>query len=251
MRKLDKNGAETDTFSVHTLRDLGSFSAASDAASTVVAELNSNGLVKVAYATLKSTPGGLSADTKYGIVTAYNGTHVVGKNTYTQYTIAVGVGETINANIDSTEKDDVIAKGDIVIFEETANNVYGKTAFTKLTVAANGTVSGDTGWKVGAVKDYVNNTLSYGTATEYNSTDKIYKIDADTVVSESVKSDAVIAYVDLDNTTYGEEIGINGFNVNSGKENILFHVNDKGVVDIVFVETGDKGFGATAKFGQR
>ncbi len=258
VRKLAADGAATDDFYVYNLRDLGDFNAAADANATVVAEVNNNGLVKVAYATLKSTPGGLSADTMYGIVTAYNGTHVVGNNTYTQYTIAVGVGETINANIDSTTKDDVIAKGDIVIFDETANNVYGKTAFTKLTVAADGTVTGGDGnWAVAAVNEYSNGTLSYWTGTQWNDTTKVYdgkgvyKLGKDTAISVTVLDDVVMAYVDLsqNNIAYGEELGFTGYNVNSGKENILFHTKDNGTVDIVFVETGDNGFGATDTFG--
>ena len=267
VQKLKADGTLTETFSVHTLRDLGDFTANKvgsnpDTKAKVVAVVK-DGLVKAAFVTLKTTPGGVSADTKYGIVTAYNGTHVVGKNTYTQYSIAVGDGEVINANIDNTTKDSVIQKGDIVIFDETSDNVYDENSFQILKVQANGIVNvaattgaagtANASWKVGAVKEFLNNTtLKYGNETTYDAGDKIYKITADAnIITETVKSDATMVYVDRENTAYGVDTGIVGFNVNSGKENILFHVNDKGIIDIVIVETNDKGFGATGKFAQR
>ena len=253
VQKISSGSPETlsTSFSAHNLRDLGDFNANLIASgSNNVVCIVDKGLVKAAFATLRTVPGGVSADTKRGIVTAYNGTHVVGKNTYTQYTIAVGVDETMNVNIDNTTKDAVIQKGDLVIFDETANNVYTSTSFTKLTVAANGTVSGDNNWAVGAVKEYSGTTLTYGNATSWDATNSVYKITADAnIVSETVASDAAIVYVDRANTAYGVDTGIVDFNVNSGKENILFHKNTKGVVDVVFVETGDKGFGATGVFG--
>ena len=105
------------------------------------------------------------------------------------------------------------------------------------------------------MNEYSNGTLSYWTGTQWNDTTKVYDgkgvytLGKDTAISVTVLDDVVMAYVDLEDTAYGEELGFTGYNVNSGKENILFHTKDNGTVDIVFIETGDKGFGATDTFG--
>ena len=62
-------------------------------------------------------------------------------------------------------------------------------------------------------------------------------------------------YVDYVEQEAGEEIGVNRFNTNSdaGGANIIFHTNDDGIVDVIFVqtaETGNLASDGTSTFGK-
>jgi acetyltransferase-like isoleucine patch superfamily enzyme len=64
----------------------------------------------------------------------------------------------------------------------------------------------------------------------------------------------VIGYIDGDNYTTGDDIGVNAFDVSTGYANIVFHTDDDGNVDYILVETsGERNldsneFGLTGGF---
>jgi hypothetical protein len=220
-----------DSFNAYTLRNLGDIN--NDASGVkVLAFTNTDGLVTAAYAVLSARPTSDSTTTLYGIVTDYIGTRTNADNdTLYRYTVAVGRDEDLEVNVSANN---VIAKGDIVEFDERANGEYASGDFTKL-VSADDTTA--TGWTLAAIRSYDANTrlLTYYSATSRANATAAF---TGTAGSDTLKSDASAYYVNAKDSEQGDEVGISSpFDPNKGYANALLHKNSDGIVDVVIIET--------------
>lgn len=239
----------------YNLRDLASIDNTTTTGRTVSVILNSDGLVKAAYVELSQKPGTATSDTLYGIVSKYVGVRSIDNETYYQYTVDLSKSEQETVYVDVNNAIDV---GDLVKFDRNSNNLYAGGEFIKVTGSAAETTIINT-WYIAAANRYSNNTLSYFTGTQHASADEAFvgttNSGADeTALNITVASDVKLVYVDVEENEAGEDIGVGHFNTNSnaGGANIIFHTNDDGIVDVIFVQTAETGSFAndTTVFGK-
>ncbi len=246
--KLDDEGKLTSTYRTYNLRDLGDITLTKGQGAYYSVVDENTGRVKVAYIQTSKLPGGTSADTIYGIVTKFAGTRKVGSETYTRYEVTDQAGATMTINLNTQTRDKVIAVGDVITFEETSDNVYEASTevFTVIYDAGDDTVT--KGWTLGAVESFSDDTLSYWTGTKENDEkNDIFEGTDKKAETYTLSRDVVITYVNTEDNAAGEEIGINSFDANTGKANVIIHVDEeKGIVDVVVVETSGTGFANSA-----
>ena len=218
-----------DDFSVYTLRDLGEITNKLGKAADVYAYLD-DGQVAAAVVELKKAPNSKSADTMYGLVKSVEGVREAPNgDDKTLYKVIVA-GEIIDVYTDDT-----LAKGQLVTFKRTANDVYGDSAITKLVTADDTTV--DSEWTLAAIVDNDSDLLKYYAATEAadGATAENPSYDGD-VVSSAFDKDVTVIYVDADSYEVGDDVGYKVYDPANGYANALFHEED-GVIDVIFIET--------------
>ena len=278
---IDANGNgtidATEKTYAYGLRDLGNIALAqyNGHDQKIAYFLNDDGLVSAAFLVTGSRPGSGTANTQYGIVTGYTGSFRDSDDTDFQYfNVAVNGGAVKEVKIEAvSEAAAIIKKGDLVTFDETTSGEYAPTDFDVL-VTGDDTVitnpdNGKNGWVLGAVANTYNssdNLLTYFTETWKNTTSNLYE-GKGTAASATTDKDVKIIYVNGKDTKAGDEVGVGKFGTEKGYANILLHLDEDGVVDVMIVEsTGeanlatlgqlkdgvpqhDKKEVATAKFG--
>ena len=233
------------SFKAFKIRDLGS----QDFTGTVAKD--KDGKVIFAVAAMSGTPDGATIDTVFGLVVADNGTTKIKGTAYNTYKVWTADGE-IDVNIKDAASNDTLNKGTIYGFVRTSDDTYANnTKFVE--VSQNATVAGAlTAITVPGDKDYrVMDIL----VKEYNEGDGIITFHTGKGVADgdgaythptgtktyAVDKDAKIVYVNLDKDIAGEEVGVNGYDVSTGKSNaLIITADDSTKVLYIFVETTGK-----------
>ncbi len=220
--------ADTKGIKAYKIRDLGDVVA--QAGKWVSVE--KDGKVVAVFVDNGEKPSGATSSTVYGIVSANNGTVKVDGKTYKQF-IVDSNDEQYTINI-STENV-ALAKGQIVSFEPTSDNTYGKDAVKAV----------ETGKQLfGAYVD------SYGKddaiITVFTQITKVldddktvigYEGDKTTQKTYAVKSDVDVYYVDVDSDKGMDSGSITKFDTTEGYANIILVLNSSNEVEVMIVET--------------
>ena len=197
------------------------------------------GLVEAAYMELTYRPGGSTANTLYGIVSAYVGVRSIDDTTYYQYTVDTSADNSVTVYADDNTS---IAAGDLVYFEESSDQTYDASAdFHKLTSS-----------NAVAVNSYneAAKLLTYYTATSRTDASQAFT-GTGTPTSVTMDDEAVVVYVDADGKKGGEVIGVSKFDGTTGYANAAIKDTDSdGLYDVIFVETsGEVNLLGNAAFG--
>ena len=211
-------------FYAYELRTLGNI-----ASGTAVKVTNSDGKVVAAYMSMSSKPSGATADTVYGIVTGGGNTVKIGDEYYNRYTVA-NDQESYTVNLKTT----TLAKGNIVSFEKTADDCYGKDDVVVL--SNDKTFVAGTAY-VAYVKEMDGeDVLSYYTDVEKQNNAYVGK---GNLTTYALDDDCQIVYVDQDNDAAGSNIGVNEFDSITGYANAIVVVKDKKIVAIIVESSGE------------
>ena len=234
--------ANTSTYKAYNIRDMKSF-AVSSAAYTYVT--NDDGMVVAVFIGSADTISGNTSAAVIGIVTASNGVVEFDDVEYNQYTVASN-GTNYTVNIERDGSGDTLTKGNIVAFAPTADEKYeDNTGFVVLSGSGMDetakTIDG-TSYDVSTV--YVKNyDEAEGLLTYYKNrgtaVDGVYP--GANIVTKAVSKDVTIIYVDIDNDTAGDEIGVNAFDGMSGKQNAMILEDNDNVITHIIVETSGEG----------
>ena len=202
-----------------------------------------DGKVLFVVADLAAKPTGATTDTVFGLVTGGGDTVKIDNVAYTTYSIYAG-GDPITVNI---KDGNTLNKGSIYGFVRTSDDIYANTDFEELstTATANGTDASKT---IGSETYKVLDVL----VQEYNEADKIltYHTAKGTVQGDvytqptgtntrALDDKAQIIYVNLDKDEAGDEIGVNKYDVTTGRSNALLVCDNETTPSIlyIFVET--------------
>ena len=247
-----KGAASVDAnadFYVYTLRDLGNIENKTGGEVTIQAYLDGSEVVAAAVE-LKNKPSSNTADTLYGMVKSKEGIRKAPNgDDKTLYKVIVA-DEIIDVYTDAT-----LAKGDLITFDQTSNNVYDDDAFTQI-VTADDTVAAD--WTLAAIVDNDSDLLKYYAETKAadGATAENPSYDGKQV-STAFDKDVTVIYVDADAYDVGDNVDYKVYDPANGYANAVFHV-DSGKIDVIIIETsgeanlakaGDKKDAGTTKFG--
>ena len=230
----------SDEYKAANIRNLNTFSV--DSGKDYAYVTNSDGKVVAAFINMSAKPSGAASETLYGIIT--NDGTVTNKNgdTYTMYNIWTGkdtvvyVDETSFEANDADDKDTAFEKGQLVSFDESADQLYNIGDFTVLdgTTTAKGQAI--------AVTDYneKDKTITFASAL---------KVDGDAYVADgkttkAIDNDVKTVYINADKDKAGDDgMGITSFDGTTGYANamIVYEDNntDKKVVAIIVNTNSD------------
>jgi len=204
--KQDDDKDATDMFwtgasyKAYKVRDLDSFSSSLEG---VTLAYNNNDKVVAAFINLGKKPNGATSNTIYGIITAATGR----VKDYYAYTVqANGEEYTVNS------KDGSLAKGDLVFFDQTADDNYNKGDVKVVTGATEN-------MQAVYVKEH---SEKDGTLTFYTTLTKdgnAWKGSVASQVTLALDEDCVIVYVDKDGTKSAAESSIEEFDSVNGYKN--------------------------------
>ncbi len=225
----------------YNLRDLGNIKGTGTGMG--IDAYTKDGQIVAAYVSLSKKPGSGTTGTLHGIVTSYLGNDKVGDDNYQKFEVAVENGEIVTVLVDGSSLGDVdsyIAKGKYVEFDRSVDGQYDKTDFTDLSKAVTGiyTPKADA-WFFGASRDYnaSANLLRFYRGTTKDGVDNFKGVSESSVTTTN---DVKIIYVNAKDDKAGDETDIGSFNTEKGYANILFHLNDDKIVDVIIVETSEK-----------
>ncbi|WP_417084259.1 S-layer homology domain-containing protein [Evtepia gabavorous] len=220
------------TFKAYNIRDLKDLKAGDADIHTI--SVTDDGKVVAAFVLLGKAPSGATSSAVYGIVTDANGKVKVDDTYYNQYIIASN-DETYTVNV----KLGTLTEGKIVAFAPTTDNLYdtaGDFAVLSNQSLTNITIDGSNyAADVVAVKDYDENDqlLTYYTSTKKGNDTYV----GENVTTKAVADDVTIVYVDVDNDTAGDEIGVPSFDGVTGYMNAIVVMDDDNVITHIIVET--------------
>ena len=173
--------------------------------------LDKDGKVEAAFVQMSSKPSGSTSDTVYGIVTAANGTVKVGDEYKSEYKVANNKSEyTVYMPTTST-----VAKGDIVSFDLSSDNIYGN----------------------GDVKVYTSSDAKYIHELDKDNVLSYYDTIGGSMITKALDSDAQIVYVNQDKDKAGDDIGVNEYDSIDKYANAVVVVGTDGKIDAIIVES--------------
>ena len=178
---------------------------------------------------MDEAPGAATDETVYGIVSAHNGKVKVNGDVYACYTIENDTGKFTVYQ----DGGDGIAKGDIVKFDATANDIVEITKVTndKLAVTKYNSADGIITAAGALTEDDDGKWIVSGSTTTY-----------------VLDKDCVIVYVNAEDNCAGDEIGINKYDKTEGNYNMMVvksEVKEEGayyVAEVIVIETSGEGF---------
>ncbi len=230
----------SNEYKAANIRNLNTFSVAKDKAYAYVT--NSDGKVVAAFIDMREKPSGAASETLYGIIT--NDGTVTNKNgdTYTMYNIWTGKDTVVYVDEPKSDADDdkdtAFEKGQLVSFDESADQLYNIGDFTVL----DGTATVPAKGQAIAVTDYneKDKTITFASAL---------KVDGDAYVADgkttkAIDNDVKIVYINADKDKAGDDgMGITSFDGTTGYANamIVYEDNDtdKKVVAIIVNTNSD------------
>ena len=233
-------------FKAFKIRELNTQSIAA-----AVAKTDNDGKVIFAVASMSGNPTGATIDTIFGLVVANEGTKKINNVAYNIYKVWNGEEE-IEVNIKDAASNDTLAVGTIYGFVRTSDNTYAdNTKFVE--VSQDATVSGalttiavpsDKSYRTMdiLVKEYspADGIITFHTGKGAANSDGIYNAPTGTH-TYAVDKDVKIIYVNLSKDVAGDEVGVNTYDVNTGKSNALIITpTDSTKVKYIFVETSGK-----------
>ena len=198
-----RTDANDSKYSVYTnVRSLGNINADAAAMAGLYKKDTDNDKVVAAYIDMNSKPSGSSADSMYGIVTSDG--YVTKDSDDTVYTTfdVYANGKEMQVKFESEDYDD-IAKGDLIYFDKTSDDVYDTSSAVKKIAGTDTT--GVTGLYV-QVKEYDEKGQILTYATEATNTSGT--VAWGTTKTLALDDDVVITYVNTDGNKAGEDIGV-------------------------------------------
>ena len=198
-----RTDANDSKYSVYTnVRSLGNINADAAAMAGLYKKDTDNDKVVAAYIDMNSKPSGSSADSMYGIVTSDG--YVTKDSDDTVYTTfdVYANGKEMQVKFESEDYDD-IAKGDLIYFDKTSDDVYNTSGDVKKIAGTDTT--GVTGLYV-QVKEYDEKGQILTYATEATNTSGT--VAWGTTKTLALDDDVVITYVNTDGNKAGEDIGV-------------------------------------------
>lgn len=229
---------------VYSLRDLPDLYADQANNTSVQYFKNSSGAV-IAASWASSKKPNATAETLYGIVTGRAGNRKVNGEQYIGYTVALDEDTVKTIYVDDYLPDD---SGVLVQFDEASDECYVREDIKILT---GGKEIANNKWVVAAVRSYEDRSKLLSYFLETSRTDVTMGFEGGIAMAITVDKDVVIVYVDMNGKKAGPNIGVTAFDTSTGYANVLFHINDDGVVDVIFVETsGEDNIVTTSDFGK-
>ena len=215
---------------VYIIRNLNNIA---DSATSNAKKIVDDGKVVAAYAEMTSAPSGASSDTLYGIVSDAKGTVKVDGTYYTEFAVdafnKAGEASTEKVLIESTSSK--LAKGDMVYFDKSANDIYSDNDVQQVVKGVDNSVVTPIGTRTAAaqwVKEYdakgailtTWNSIVKNGATYEGRNGQVTALD----------DDAVIAFVDANDDKGATDNGVPAFDGVKGHKNVVTVVENGKIV---------------------
>ena len=235
----------TSEYKAYSIRSLKDFAVTANAYTYLT---NDDGMVVAVFVGNEAAISTSTSDAVIGIVSASNGIVEFDDVEYNQYVVTSN-GDSYTVNIEDGASNDTLAKGDVVAFAPSSDNLYSdNTGFVVLSAAAAYTDQAKTidGTSYTASTVYVKSydesegLLTYYTGKGTADGDGAYT-NPTGITTKAVADDVTIVYVNVDGDTAGDEIGVSAFDAMTGYANVIILVDTDGVISHMVVETSNEG----------
>jgi hypothetical protein len=217
-------------YKVYNIRNLNTVKVADNG---TVDSVKKDGKILAAYITLSDVrPSSTGTNTTvYGIVSASNGVAYVDGDSYQSFTVKNQSGSwTVLLPVGTS----TLGGGKLVSFIPTNDNVYAVGDVTVYDGSSYDANHGLATW----VKEYnsTDKTITYWDSMTQTGDpgDTSYFYTGSTATTKALDDDVVIAYVDANNQTGGDEVGISAFDSTTGYRNVLL-IKDSSTEKVVAI----------------